>query len=129
MAEPRWLAVDAVTLLNEAEVAESGGTSLVDPDAVGSVLSEVQRRWTIDGERDAVRLAVAHLTAILRIRPFAARNRATGMAVLVMFLEANGYCWSGPDGPVLAAYVNALAEGRYTEEGLAETMRPDIFPA
>ena len=68
------------------------------------------------------------------------RNRAAGtvaarvfvrkvLAALVLFLEANGYRWAGPDGPVLAAYVKALADGRYTEEGLAETMRPDIFPA
>jgi hypothetical protein len=30
---------------------------------------------------------------------------------------------------VLAAYLRALADGRYTEEGLAETLRPDIYPA
>jgi len=129
MAEPRWLPAAEIRLLNEAEVAESGGTTLADPDAVKRALDEVQRRWTVDGERDTVRLAVAHLTAIMRLRPFAARNRATGLAALVMFLDANGYRWTGPGGPVLAAYVKALAAGRYTEEGLAETIRPDVFPA
>jgi prophage maintenance system killer protein len=129
MAEPRWVPAEEIAALNEAEVAESGGTALADLEAVKRALGDVQRRWTIDGERDAVRLAVAHLTAIMAVRPFAARNRATGLAALVLFLEANGYRWAGPDGPVLAAYVKALADGRYTEEGLAETMRPDIFPA
>ncbi|SDF94313.1 Prophage maintenance system killer protein [Limimonas halophila] len=129
MAEPRWVPAEEIARLNEAEVAESGGTALADLEAVRRALGDVQRRCTIDGERDAVRLAVAHLTAIMTVRPFAARNRATGLAALVMFLEANGYRWTGPDGPVLAAYVKALADGRYTEEGLAETMRPDIFPA
>jgi prophage maintenance system killer protein len=46
----------------------------------------------------------------------------------MLFLEVNGYRWAGPDGAVLAAYVRALADGRYTEEGLAETLRPDIYP-
>lgn len=126
--EPLWLPVEEVRKLNEAEVADAGaGAVMADTERIARALNRPRVLWSYHDERDVVRLACAHTVGLLEERPFGSGNLATGLATLMLFLEANGYRWCGPDGPVLSAYVRALANGRYTEEGLAETLRPDIF--
>lgn len=127
--EPLWLPPDEVVRLHAEALGESDGPQLTDLSAVERALQRPRVLYSYHDERDVVRLASAVLVGLLEERPFARHNAGTALAALLLFLEANGYRWSGPDGPVLAAYVQALANGRYTEEGLAETMRPDIFPA
>lgn len=127
--EPRWLPLDEVRRLNEADLADSGGgAAMVDTDSLERALQRPRVLWGYHGECDVVRLGCGVLVGILEERPFARGNRSTALASMLFFLRLNGYRWSGPDSGVLAAYVQALAEGRYTEEGLAETLRPDVFP-
>ncbi|RDD62587.1 type II toxin-antitoxin system death-on-curing family toxin [Ferruginivarius sediminum] len=127
--EPVWLPVEEVRKLNAAEVADIGtGAVIADTGAIERALNRPRVLWHYHDERDVVRLACAHTLGLLEERPFGTGNLATGLATLMLFLEANGYRWTGPDGPVLSAYVRALANQRYTEEGLAESLRPDIFP-
>jgi prophage maintenance system killer protein len=128
--EPYWLPPDAVTRLNQEALGETGeGPQLADLAGVDRALQRPRQLYAYHDERDVVRLACATLVGLLEEKPFGRANMGTAVAALVMFLEANGYRWSGPDGAVLAAYVRALADGRYTEEGLAETLRPDVYPA
>ncbi len=128
--EPRWLPLDEARRLNEADLAESGGgAAIVDTESLERALQRARMLWGYHDERDVVRLACGVLAGILEERPFARGNLSTALASLMLFLRINGYRWSGPDGAVLAAYVQALADGRYTEEGLAETLRPDVFPS
>jgi death-on-curing protein len=118
-----------VTALNQDALGgEGAGPTLADLSGVERALQRPRQLYSYHDERDVVRLACAVLVGLIEEKPFARHNLGTGAAALVMFLEANGYRWSGPDGAVLAAYVRALAEGRYTEEGLAETLRPDVYP-
>lgn len=125
-----WLPAEEIRKLNEAEATRAGaGAVLADTQRIERALSHPRGLWTYHGERDVVRLACAHLAGVLEARPFGRGNLSTGLASALLFLAANGYRWHGPDGPVLSAYVRALAAGRYTEEGLAETLRPDVFPA
>ncbi len=129
-AEPRWLPADEIKKLNAADAEEAGhGAVIADMAALEQALQRPKSLWAYHGERDVVRLACALLVGIVEAHPFGRGNAPTALAALVMFLEANGYRWTAPDGRVLGAYVRALAEGRYTEEGLAETLRPDILPA
>lgn len=128
--EPHWIPASEIQRLNEMEAEEAGGGAVIaDLTAVERALNRPRVLYAYHDERDVVRLACAHLVGLLEERPFGRGNLSTGLAALMMFLEVNGYRWSGPDGAVLSAYVRALAEGRYTEEGLAETLRPDIFPS
>lgn len=126
--EPHWIPAAAVQQLNAAEAAEAGGAVMADVAAVERALNRPRNLFAYHEERDVVRLACAHLVGLAEERPFARGNLSTALATLMLFLEVNGYRWTGPDGAVLSAYVRALADGRYTEEGLAETLRPDIFP-
>lgn len=129
-AEPHWLPADEIKKLNAADSEEVGhGAVIADMAALDKALYRPKQLWAYHGERDILRLACALLVGILEAHPFGRGNRPTGLAAMVMFLEVNGYRWTAPDGPVVGAYVRALAEGRYTEEGLAETLRPDILPA
>lgn len=128
-AEPVWLPAEEIRKLNEAEATQAGaGAVIADTERINRALNRPRGLWTYHGERDVVRLACAHLVGLLEERPFGRGNLSTGLASVLLFLAANGYRWCGPDGPVLSAYVRALADGRYTEEGLAETLRPDVFP-
>ena len=130
MAEPHWLPAEELRLLNQADRDESDQSAVMaDVDAIQRALHRPRSLWTYHEERDTLRLACALVTGLIEERPFGQGNLSTAVAAVVMFLEANGYRWVGPDGRVLAAYVSALADGRYTEEGLAETLRPDVLPA
>lgn len=127
--EPVWLPPEAVVRLNAEALGTSDTPSLADLSGVERALQRPRVLHAYHDERDVMRLAAAVLVGLIEERPFARHNLGTGLAAMLLFVEANGYVWRGPDGPVLAAYVRALADGRYTEEGLAETLRPDVYPA
>lgn len=127
--EPHWLPPEQLTHLHAEALGERQvGPQLADLSGVERALQRPRQLYSYHDERDVVRLACAILVGLIEEKPFAQHNLGTGVAALMLFLEVNGYRWAGPDGPVLAAYVKALADGRYTEEGLAETLRPDIYP-
>jgi len=127
--EPVWLPPDEVVRLNAEALGEGDGPQLADLSGVERALNRPRVLFAYHDERDVMRLAAAVLVGLIEERPFARHNLGTALAALLLFVEANGYRWRGPDGPVLGAYVRALADGRYTEEGLAETIRPDVYPA
>jgi prophage maintenance system killer protein len=129
--EPLWLPPEEVVRLNAEALGEApdSGPALADLSGVERALNRPRVLYAYHNERDVMRLACAVLVGLIEERPFARHNLGTGLAALLLFLEANGYRWTGPDTSALAAYVRALAAGRYTEEGLAETLRPDLFPA
>ena len=127
--EPNWLPPDQLTQLHAEALGDAGpGPQIADLNGVERALQRPRQLYSYHDERDVVRLACALLVGLIEEKPFAQHNLGTGIAALMLFLEVNGYRWTGPDGPVLAAYAKALADGRYTEEGLAETLRPDIYP-
>jgi death-on-curing protein len=128
-SEPNWLPLDRVLAINQDAVAETGETYFVrDQGLLESALAKPQNHWAY-GEDDIVVLAVQLLDGIAKNHAFEQGNKRTAFIAAVMFLKANGYKLTAPDGEnPLGIWVTLLVSGTLTPENLVEAIRPSIEP-
>jgi death-on-curing protein len=126
--EPRWLTLAEIIDINKALVALTGEPHLlVSPALLEGACARAQNRWAY-GEDDVVRLASALGAGIAMDHAFKQGNKRTGTVSAVLFLVANGYPWTAPDGEWLASLMLKLVARELSIEDFAECIRPFIRP-
>jgi death-on-curing protein len=118
----RWIDPQAVLAIHEEQVAEHGGPAgLRDAGLLEPALNR-PRNLLAYGNPDLAALAAAYAFGIARNHPFVDGNKRTALVLMELFLALNGQELIADDAACVAT-IQALAEGRLTEEDLAEWVR------
>jgi death-on-curing protein len=122
--EPRWLPLEIIIKINQAEVEETGENhALLRPELLESAWARPKNLWGYKGESDMVALAASLLFGIVRNHPFEQGNKRTGLTATVVFLASNGYRFAMPDDDSTAAAILALVEGDVSEDDFVHHIR------
>jgi death on curing protein len=127
--EPNWLPLDIALDINREAVSRTGETYLLrDRALLESALAKPHNHWSY-GEDDIVVLAVQLLDGIAHNHPFEQGNKRTAFIAFVMFLKANGYNLTSPDGEIpTGRWVTNLVTGVYSTHDFIEIIRPFVEP-
>lgn len=125
--EPNWLPLEVVLKVNQDAVSETGESHFLrDRSLLESALGKAQNHW-FHGEDDVVVLAVQLLAGIAQNHCFEQANKRTAFVVFVMFLKANGYNLTVPDGEIpLGHWITGLVAKALRIEQFAELIRPFV---
>jgi death-on-curing protein len=127
--EPNWLPLEAVLEINRDAVAKTGETYLLrDQTLLESALGKPQNHWAYGDEDDVVVLAVHLLDGIAQNHCFEQGNKRTAFIAAVMFLRANGYTLTLPDGDMLGRWVENLVTKAWSFEYFTDMIRPAVKP-
>jgi death-on-curing protein len=121
--EPRWLSRIVVDAIQNDQLREHGGLrGIRDENVLESALARPQQKWH-DGEKsDIAILAAAYGFALVKNHPYRDGNKRVGFLAMVTFLGMNGHDLEATDAEVVTEMF-ALAEGRVSEEELADWLR------
>jgi death-on-curing protein len=121
----RWLAVDVVLALHDAQLAEHGGApGMRDEGLLASALARPQN-LTGYGQPDLADLAAAYAYDIVRSHAFVDGNKRTGFLAAVVFLMDNGHRLEAPHEEALAIMLDTAA-GRVEEAVLSAWLRTHL---
>ena len=125
---PHWLLLEVVLKVNQDAVSETGENYFLrDRSLLESALGKAQNHWSYGGEDDVVVLAVQLLAGIAQNHRFEQGNKRTALIVFVMFLKANGYNLTVPDGEIpLGHWITDLKAKGLTVEQFTELIRPFV---
>ena len=119
------MAVDAI---HTDQLREHGGLpGIRDENALESALARPQHKWHYAEGTDLATLAAAYGFGLVKNRPTRDGNKRIGFLAIATFLGINGYELKATDAEVVTEML-ALADGRVSEEGLAEWIRRHGFP-
>ena len=122
-AEPRWLSRVVVDATHNDQIREHGGLpGIRDENALESALARPQQKWQYSDRTDFSALAAAYAFGLVKDHPYRDGNRRIGFLAMVTFLGVNGLDFSATDADVVATIL-ALADGRISEEALADWIR------
>jgi death-on-curing protein len=93
-----------------------------DENVLESALARPQQKWHYSDDADVPLLAAAYAFGLVRNHPYRDGNKRIGFLAMVTFLGINGHDFSATDADVVAEIL-ALAEGRVSEEALADWIR------
>ena len=122
----KWLRTDVVLAIHKMQVAEHGGDAGVrDLGLLESALARPRKINAYEPDADIPRLAAAYGFGIAKNHPFVDGNKRTALVATRTFLLINGF---GLDATQKEKYLTflALAEGRFSEDELAEWIRERI---
>lgn len=121
--EPRWLSRVVVDAIHNDQLREHGGLpGIRDPNVLESALARPQHKWHYAEGTDVATLAAAYGFGLVKNHPYRDGNKRIGLLAIATFLGINGYNLKATDTEVVAEIL-ALAEGRVSEEGLADWIR------
>lgn len=121
--EPRWVLPEVVTAIHQMLIAEHGGLpGIRDQGLLDSALARPRQQAAYGKKNSVFQLAAAYSYGLARNHPFVDGNKRIALTVAAVFLEINGYSLNAPEAEAVIIY-QQLADGRLTEEGLAEWMR------
>jgi death on curing protein len=121
--EPRWLSRVVVDAIHAEQIREHGGLSGVrDETALESALARPRQKWHYAQQVDLALLAAAYGFGLVTNHPYRDGNKRIGFLTIVTFLGVNGRDLDATDAEVVSE-VLALADGRVSEEELAEWIR------
>jgi death on curing protein len=122
-AEPHWLSRLVVDAIHTEQIREHGGLSGVrDEAALESALARPRQKWHYAPTVDLALLAAAYGFGLVKNHPYRDGNKRIGFLAIVTFLGVNGHELDATDAEVISEIV-ALADGRVSEEALAEWIR------
>jgi death-on-curing protein len=122
-AEPHWLSRLVVDAIHNDQMREHGGLPGVrDENALESALARAAQKWHYADHVDIAALAAAYGFGLVKNHPYRDGNKRIGFLALVTFLGINGYDFDATDAEVIAEIL-ALADGRLSEEALADRIR------
>jgi len=130
MDEPIWVREDVVLAIHRRQLAEHGGSDGVrDGGLLSSALAR-PKNLVAYGEPapDAAALAASYAYGIAKNHPFVDGNKRTALVVARTFLLLNGLDLSASQEEKYRTFLS-LAEGRLSEEDLAEWLRQRLLPA
>jgi death-on-curing protein len=114
------MVVDAI---HNDQLREHGGLPGVrDGNALESALARPQQKWHYSDRTDVPMLAAAYAFGLAQNHPYRDGNKRIGFLAMVTFLGLNGHDFSATEAEVVTTIV-ALADGRVTEEALADWIR------
>ena len=121
--EPKWLSRTVVDAIHHDQLREHGGLAGVrDENVLDSALARPQQKWHYSEGTGLPMLAAAYAFGIVRNHPYRDGNKRVGFLAMVTFLGVNGHDFSATDAEVVAEIL-ALADGRVSEEALADWIR------
>lgn len=121
--EPRWLSRVVVDAIHSDQLREHGGLRGVrDENILESALARPRQKWHYAERTDLPTLAAAYAFGLVTNHPYRDGNKRIGFLAMVVFLGLNGYDFDVPE-PEVVAEVVALADGRVTEDALADWIR------
>lgn len=124
--EPVWLSRVVVDAIHSDQVREHGGLPGVrDEDVLESALARPQQKWHYAGPTDMAALGAAYAFGLVRNHPYRDGNKRIGLLAMATFLGINGHEFNASDAEVVAEIL-ALADGKVTEEALADWIRQHI---
>jgi death-on-curing protein len=122
-SEPRWLSRIVVDAIHADQLREHGGLSGVrDENVLESALARPQQKWHYSDRTDLPILAAAYAFGLVKNHPYRDGNKRIGFLAMVTFLGLNGQDFSATEADVVAEIL-ALADGRVSEEALADWIR------
>jgi len=114
------MVVDAI---HNDQLREHGGLPGVrDENPLESALARPQQKWHYSDRSDVPMLAAAYAFGLVQNHPYRDGNKRIGFLAMVTFLGLNGYDFSVTEAEVVTEIL-ALADGRVSEEGLADWIR------
>jgi death-on-curing protein len=123
MTEPLWIVEqDARTLHDRLLALYSGALGVRDRGVMDSALARAKQIYSYAYNPTVIEMAAAYTAAIVRKRPFIDGNNRTGFLVGVLFLELNGYIFTGSEEDAAQAVLQ-LAEGTLDEVVYANFLR------
>jgi len=121
----RWVAMDVVLAIHDAQLAEHGGLQGVrDPTLVLSALDR-PRNLVNYATPDIADLAASYAFGLARNHGFIDGNKRTAFVVALVFLLDQGYALAASDGDAIAVML-AMAAGDMSEEALTTWFRAEI---
>jgi death-on-curing protein len=121
----RWLALEVVVAIHEAQLAEHGGSrGTRNTGLLGSALARPQNLAAY-GHPDTADLAAAYGYGIARSHPFVDGNKRTALVAARTFLLLNGVNLEASQDEKYLTFLE-LAQGTLTEEELADWIRKRI---
>jgi death-on-curing protein len=122
--------LEAVLAVNRDAVFKTGENHhLRDGPLLESALRKPENHWCYGGEDDVVILAVQLLSGIAQNHCFEQGNKRTAFIAAVMFLKANGYNLTVPDGEVpLGRWIEMMITKGLTIEQFTDLIRPFVKP-
>jgi death on curing protein len=122
-AEPIWIdEFDALALHQRLLAFHGGLPGIRDDGLLKSALARGRQIFAYDDKADLVDIAGALTAGIVENHPFIDGNKRTGFVVGILFLELNGYAFSGAEDAAAEA-VLALAAGTLDEAGYTAFLR------
>lgn len=125
-AEPVYLSVEQVLgLYSESVVCtiNQARERIIKPELLESAVLRPKSFFHYQGCRDYAVLAASLAYAIAEGQVFRKGNKRTALAVMLSFLEVNGFVVVGVSDKQLATWIYELSQG-LTPEGLADNIRP-----
>jgi death-on-curing protein len=121
--EPKWLSRMVVDAIHSDQLREHGGLPGVrDENVLESALGRPQQKWHYSDRIDVPALAAAYAFGLVQNHPYRDGNKRIGFLAMITFLGLNGHDFSATEADVVT-HILALADGRISEEALAEWIR------
>ena len=121
--EPTWLSRLVIDAIHTDQLREHGGLPGVrDETMLESALARPQQKWRYADRTDLPALAAAYAFGLVRGHAYRDGNKRIGFLAMVTFLGVNGYDFNASEASVVTEII-ALADGRLSEEALAEWIR------
>jgi death-on-curing protein len=112
-----------VDAIHNDQLREHGGLPGVrDENVLESALARPIQKWHYAGRTDLPMLAAAYAFGLVTNHPYRDGNKRIGFLAMATFLGVNGADFQATEPDVVAEFV-ALADGRISEEALAEWIR------
>jgi len=112
--------------IHSDQIREHGGLHGVrDENVLESALARPQQKWHYAGPIDLPALGAAYAFGFVRNHPYRDGNKRVGFLAMVTFLGMNGHELEASDAEVVAEILS-LADGRVTEEELADWVRQHV---
>ena len=121
--EPTRLSRVVVDAIHTDQLREHGGLpGIRDENLLESTLARPQQKWHYGDAIDIPVLAAAYAFGFVKNHPYRDGNKRIGFLTMVTFLGLNAHELMATDAEVVAEIV-ALAEGRVSEDALADWVR------
>jgi death-on-curing protein len=129
VAEPIWIREDVVFAIHRRQVIEHGGVQGVrDKNLLLSALARPRNLLAYSDQKpDIAALAASYAFGIARNHPFIDGNKRVALVVCRTFLKVNGCELVASQEEKYVTFLR-LAEGRLSEEELAEWLRERLKP-
>jgi len=124
--EPVWIDERDVLALHDRLLALDGGSAGVRSEALlASALARPKQIRAYGASPDVIDMAAAYTVGIVRNHPFVDGNKRTGFVVGILFLEINGYRFTGSEEDA-TQMILGLAAGKFNEAAFTSWLRSKV---